>query len=168
MQIYLVRHAIAAPREAGFVDDAARELTPEGIKKMRRIVAALDALGVRLDEIWTSPLVRAHQTAELLAAGLGDRTPIKTVTALEPGGDFEILRNRISQHRSLNAIALVGHEPAMGEFTSYLMGGPRSTSIRFKKGGVALVEIDGFSLPLRGELCWLLTPKQMALIAESD
>lgn len=168
MQIYLVRHAIAAPREAGFVDDAARELTPEGIKKMRRIVAALDTLGVRLDEIWTSPLIRAHQTAELLAAGLGGRTPIKTVAALEPGGDFEVLRNRLDQHRSLSAVALVGHEPGMGELTSHLMGGSRAMMIRFKKGGVAMVEIDGFSLPLRGELCWLLTPKHMALMVEAD
>lgn len=164
MRIYLVRHAIAAPLDAGILNDQARELTPLGIKKMQRNAVALMKLGVVIDEIWTSPLVRARQTAEILAVGLGGKVPVKTVSALEPDGEFEELRSRIAKHTSLSSVALVGHEPYMGEFTSYLMGGSRSLMIRFKKGAVAMVEIDDFAPPLRGELCWMVTPKQMGLM----
>lgn len=164
MLIYLVRHAIAAVRAPGILNDGARELTPEGIKKMRRHAAALVTLGAQIDEVWTSPLVRARQTAELLAAGLQPAPPIKTLTSLEPGGDFESLRLRLSQNKRLSAVALVGHEPFMGEFTSYLLGAGPGVAFRYKKGGIGLVEIDDFSPPLRGELSWLMAPKQLGLI----
>lgn len=165
MQIYLVRHAIAEPREAaGILDDAGRRLTPEGAKKMQRHARALAALGLTLDEIWTSPLVRAVQTAEILAAGLGGRIPLKTVQALKPDGDFEAITRKLAEEPALQSVAMVGHEPYLGSFAGYLLGGDDSINIRFKKGGVALVEVNEGSVPLRGELAWLLTPKQMALI----
>lgn len=165
MQVYLVRHAIAAPQEAGFIDDAARELTPEGIKKMQRNALALASLGVQIDEIWTSPLARARQTAELLAAGLGGSATTRVVSELEPSGDFEAIRKRLAESTRLTGVALVGHEPYLGEFAAYLMGGAPSLMIRFKKGGVAMIEIEDFSPPLRGELCWLMTPKQLGKMA---
>lgn len=164
MQVYLVRHGIAAPRDVGFIDDAGRELTAEGFKKMQRHARALASLGVQIEEIWTSPLVRARQTADVLATGLGGRIAIHQVADLAPDGDFDVIRRRLAQHSRLSGVALVGHEPFLGEFTSYLLGGPRSLMIRFKKGGVALVEIDDFAPPLRGELCWLMTPKQMGMM----
>lgn len=164
MQVYLVRHAIAAPREAGFLDDGARELTPEGIRKMREHVVGLAVLGVQIDEIWTSPLVRARQTAEILAGGLVPSPPIRILSFLEPAGDFEAMRVRLSQHTNLGGVALVGHEPYMGEFTSYLMGGDRLMMFRYKKGAVGMVEIEDLAPPLRGELCWLLSPKQLRLM----
>ncbi|GMU35703.1 MAG: phosphohistidine phosphatase SixA [Planctomycetia bacterium] len=167
MLIYLVRHAIAAARSPGILNDGARELTPEGIKKMRRHAAALAMLGAQIDEIWTSPLVRARQTAEILAAGLEPSPPLKTLTSLEPSGDFESLRLRLSQSRHLTAVALVGHEPFMGEFTGYLLGAGRGVAFRYKKGGIGLVEIDDFAPPLRGELCWLMAPKQLGLIGKA-
>lgn len=164
MRVYLVRHGIAAARFAG-LDDRARALTPEGLEKMRRISAALARLGVKFDEIWTSPLLRARQTAEVLATGPGERALIKTVPALEPGGDFEALRSQLSEHAELDSIALVGHEPSISEFTSRLLGTSSPLVLRFKKGGVALVELDDFKLPVRGELCWFLAPKQMKMMA---
>ncbi|OWY72154.1 phosphohistidine phosphatase SixA [cyanobacterium TDX16] len=166
MLIYLVRHAIAAARSPGILNDGARELTPEGIKKMRRHAAALVTLGAQIDEVWTSPLVRARQTAEILAAGLLPAPPVKTLTSLEPGGDFESLRNRLAQNRQLTAVALVGHEPFMGQFTGYLLGAGRGVAFRYKKGGIGLVEIDDLAPPLRGELCWLMAPKQLGRIGK--
>jgi phosphohistidine phosphatase len=162
MRLYLVRHAIAVDREApGIVSDAARELTAEGMQKMRRNAAALRQLGVKLSEIWTSPLLRARQTAEILSEGLGEQTPVHIVKPLEPNGHFEELLARLDENSTLDAVALVGHEPFLGEFSSFLIGGPRNLSIPFKKGGVACIEIEEFRPPLSGQLCWLLTPKQM-------
>ncbi len=132
---------------------------------MRRNAEALRRLGVTLDEVWTSPLVRARQTAEILAQGLGGKAPVKVVSALEPEGTFEDLRARLAGHARLSAVALVGHEPGLSEFAGCLMGVGRSLMFRFKKGAVALIEIDDFSSPVHGELCWFMTSKMMGLMA---
>src|SRR5258706_7668086 len=69
-ELYLVRHGVAEERGDAWPDDAKRPLTDEGISRMRKVTRGLAELGVSLDLILTSPLVRARQTAEILAAGL--------------------------------------------------------------------------------------------------
>ncbi len=164
MRLYLVRHAIAAERNGSTLDDASRSLTQEGVEKMQQHVRGLAALGVQLDEVWTSPLIRAVQTAEILATGFGGRIAVKTVAALQPDGDFEALRS-LAGDSKVGSLALVGHEPYLGEFTGYLLGGSRSLDIRFKKGGVAHLAVSDWRPPMCAELCWLLTPKQLRLMA---
>lgn len=165
MNIYLVRHAIAEAQNVSIVDDAARALTPEGIRKMQRIARALAKLGVAPDEIWTSPLVRARQTAELLVAGLDRIVPIETTASLAPEGDFDGVIRQLAARSSLVGVALVGHEPQMGQFAGFLLTGTRMADVRFKKGGVALIEVDHWDTPIRGSLRWLLTPRQMLQMA---
>ena len=165
MKLYLVRHGIAVDHDApGIISDTARELTAEGVEKMRRNARALRRLGMEVNQIWTSPLLRARQTAEILSEELGQNTAVQTVKSLEPNGHFEELLGRLSEQSRLRAVALVGHEPFLGEFTSFLIGGPRNLSIPFKKGGAACVEIDEFVAPLQGRLRWLLTSKQLGLM----
>jgi len=160
--LYLVRHAIAVPHEAlGAVNDAGRPLTRDGIKKMRRIARSLQRLGVQLAQIWTSPLTRARQTAELLAEPFALSTAIREEPALEPGGSFDNLISLLKEHQNLPAIALVGHEPYLGELATYLLSGVRSGSVSFKKGGVACIEMGDLEPPARGQLLWLLTPGQI-------
>ncbi|MBI5765410.1 MAG: phosphohistidine phosphatase SixA [Planctomycetes bacterium] len=163
MRVYLIRHAIAIERESvDLFSDAARELTPDGIDKFRRCARALRSLGTVVDEVWTSPLVRARQTAEILAENLAPPPPVHVVKGLEPNGHFEtILQALEARADNLDSVALVGHEPYLGGFTSYMLGGPRNLAISYKKGGAAMIKIDDFQPPLRGELCWLITPKQM-------
>jgi phosphohistidine phosphatase len=165
MQLYLVRHGIAENRDfPGIISDAARRLTPEGERKMRRNSRALLRLGVELNEIWTSPLVRARQTAEILAEELMSETPVHIVQPLKPDGQFEDLLVLLQEHQQLAGVALVGHEPFLGELAAVLIGAPRPVTITFKKGGVANIEIDQFEQPLQGALNWLLTPRQMRLM----
>lgn len=165
MELYLVRHAIAIPHGApGVLDERSRGLTPAGIRKMRRNVAALAELGVALDEIWTSPLSRARQTADILADGLDLAVHPRVVKALEPGSDIQLLAEKLSQHANRAGIALVGHEPDLGRFATYIITGSRHPAIEFKKGAVACIGVDDFKPPLRGRLRWLLTPKQMRLM----
>jgi phosphohistidine phosphatase len=83
--LYIVRHAIAAERGDEWPDDSKRPLTEEGINKFKEVVEGLSRLDVEIDEIFTSPLVRAKQTATLLAHGLGNKTSVKTLEALAPG-----------------------------------------------------------------------------------
>jgi phosphohistidine phosphatase len=165
MRLYLVRHAIAAPRETpGLLDDRSRELTPSGVRRMRRSAAALRKLRIEVDEIWTSPLARAKQTANLLAEVLEARAAPRVVKALEPGGDQAQLMRKLAPCIERNGIALVGHEPDLGRLATQLLGGPPDPAINFKKGGVACIEVDDFEPPLRGRLHWLLTPRQMKMM----
>jgi phosphohistidine phosphatase len=165
MLVYIVRHAIAVPREDHIgLDDASRALTDRGIDRMRRIVRGLDALGVEISEIWTSSLVRARQTAEILAESRRFQGTVRTVPALAPGGDPTQLLRELQQASARASIALVGHEPDLGEFASLLLTGKTASFIPFKKGGVACIEIEKPTPPIHGELHWLMTPKQMRSI----
>ncbi len=165
MLIYLMRHGIATPRGELGIDDASRALTPEGIEKVRRIGQALRRLKVEIDEVWTSPLLRAHQTAEIAASAFELAHSMQIVRDLEPGGDLQALIDQLRKSSGLLGVLLVGHEPDMGELASKLICGRQDASIRFKKGGVACIEMDEKAAAGNGELQWLLTPKQMCLIA---
>ena len=165
MDLYLVRHAIAERRgSAGVLDDHSRKLTPAGIKKMQHNVEALCRLKVTFDEIWTSPLLRAKQTADILVEGLRLTKRPYIVRALAPGQKSEILIQRLSRHARDASIALVGHEPDLGKLASYLLLGSPLEAVAFKKGGVARIEVNNFKPFVRGCLHWLLTPKQMQIM----
>ena len=84
-ELYLVRHAIAAERGKEWPDDTKRPLTKRGISRFRECVTGLREMEGAVDEIFTSPLVRAKQTADLLAAGMDDKPPVKVLDALAPG-----------------------------------------------------------------------------------
>src|SRR4029450_1655168 len=84
-EIYLVRHAIAAERGDDWPDDSKRPLTERGISRFKESVGGLKALEATIDEIFPSPLVRARQTADLLAAGIEGRPTVKVLDILAPG-----------------------------------------------------------------------------------
>src|SRR5574340_290857 len=84
-ELYLVRHAAAADRGPGHPDDAKRPLTSRGIARFKETVAGLAEIGIRLDQIFTSPLVRTRQTADYLSSGLPRHPPVSVLEALAPG-----------------------------------------------------------------------------------
>ena len=86
LEIYLVRHAVAAERGPKYPDDRLRPLTPEGVKRFRESVKGLSKFGVELDLVLTSPLERARDTATLLAASLKPKPSVQELEALAPGG----------------------------------------------------------------------------------
>ncbi|MCB9853483.1 MAG: phosphohistidine phosphatase SixA [Phycisphaerales bacterium] len=168
MFVYLIRHAIAEERSPhGHADDAARRLTDRGVSRMKRNVAALDALNVELDAIWTSPLIRARETAELLIQLLRRGGRIDTVDDLAPSGNHAALLARLAASDNSDGVALVGHEPDMGEIASLLLCGEADSVMAFKKGGVACIDFNGGCDPPAGMLQWLLTPRQMRAMAPS-
>jgi phosphohistidine phosphatase len=160
MDIYLIRHAIAASRDFDqWPDDRDRPLTPKGEQQFRRAARGLGKIVPPVDQVFSSPLERAWRTAEVLRAELHwpqpaawpqlepDRSPQQVVLALGP-------------HASLAAVALVGHEPGLSELFSFLLAGPRSRmDVEMKKGGVARLEVDGAPQAGAATLKWLLTPK---------
>lgn len=161
--VLLVRHAEAQDRElaaAAGTADPHRALTPKGRKRMARIAPALAALVPDLALIASSPLLRAVQTAELLAAEYPGRHVAQTET-LAPGGDpGAVLRFLASQARQASC-ALVGHEPDLGHFASWALGGSDRSFIPFKKAGAALLSFPGNFEPGSAELLWLLAPSHL-------
>jgi phosphohistidine phosphatase len=156
--LYLVRHAIAAERGDAWPDDRQRPLTPDGIARFRRAVAGLKRLDVQIDAILTSPLTRARQTAELLAAGLGGKPTLREVEVLAPGYEADRVASRVRVLAAEPSVALVGHEPGLGELAAALIGARQA--LAFKKGGVCRID-----LPTRSgrgaQLVWFATPRML-------
>src|SRR5437870_3538330 len=84
IELYLIRHGLAAERGKDWPDDSKRPLTPEGIARLRKEARGLNAVGVTFDQIVTSPLIRARQTADVFSEELKSRPPIVTADALAP------------------------------------------------------------------------------------
>jgi phosphohistidine phosphatase len=156
-ELYLVRHAIAAERGSEWPDDNKRPLTERGISRFKEVVKGLRHLDVAVDEIFTSPLVRARQTAELLAAGVDGKPPVKVLEALAPGHSFTSFMSQLAKVAKRRRVALVGHEPDLGELAAHLIGAGRA--LAFKKGGVCRIDIGSLSSRRAGSLIWFFPPQ---------
>src|SRR6188768_2475050 len=166
MELYLVRHAIAAERGDEWPDDSKRPLTEAGINRFKEAVEGLAWLEVGIDEIFTSPLVRAKQTATLLAHGLGNKTSVKTLDALAPGHSPRQVMNELSRAAKRHRIALVGHEPGLGELAAHLIGSKRP--LEFRKGGVCRIDLQGLTENRPGSLIWFVTPKLLRRLGKNS
>jgi phosphohistidine phosphatase len=160
MQLFVIRHAIAEERRLD-QDDAARELTDEGTRKMKQIVRGLSELDVELARVLTSPWERARQTAKLLAP-IADGPPISTDLLCQPPR-AELLA-LIAEDNVPTAV--VGHEPWLGELVAWLAFGDarRGEALALKKGSV--VELDGTAVPGGMMLCGILQPRVLRRLAK--
>jgi phosphohistidine phosphatase len=157
LELYLVRHGIAADRGDEYPDDSKRPLTPRGIARLRKEVKALDELGVGVELIISSPLVRTRQTADLLAEGLKSKPSVVTSDSLAPAGTPAAVIQDLAKHARKGRIALVGHEPNLGELAARLIGA--RAPLEFKKGGVCRIDFEVLPPKGAGQLRWLVTPK---------
>ena len=108
--------------------------------------------------------MRARDTATLLAAGLKPRPAIAEVAALAPGGRHQAVLEAIKTHAKRHRrLALVGHEPDLGELAARLLGA--RGSVQFKKGAICAIDVDGATPGGPGTLRWLLTPKALRALA---
>ena len=156
-QLYFVRHGLAEERGDAWPDDARRPLTDEGISRMRKAVRGLARMGLSVEVVLSSPLVRARQTAELLAAGLDPRPALVNVDSLAPDGSYAAVIADLEKHVRKSRLALVGHEPMIGELAARLIGSRHP--IEFKKGAVCRIDLEDLPPAGPGDLRWLLTPK---------
>jgi len=156
-KLYLIRHGVAEERGDGWPDDTRRPLTEGGMAGLRKEARGLVRLGVTFDAVLTSPLVRARQTADIVAAAFDTRPPIVTIDSLSPGGSTQSVLNDLEAHARRANIAIVGHEPGMGELAARLAGLKRA--MEFKKGAVCRIDIASLPPAGPGALRWFLTPK---------
>jgi phosphohistidine phosphatase len=158
-ELYIMRHGIAVARGADFADDSKRPLTPEGKKKIKEIASGLKRLGVVVDWVVTSPLVRAVETAEIVAEFLGPNVPVDFCDALCPGGSAETLITFLAKHPNRQRVLVAGHEPDLSSLAARLIGAARHAGLALKKGGCCLVEFDQFPPKSPGNLVWWATPR---------
>jgi phosphohistidine phosphatase len=159
VNVYLVRHAIAAARDAArWPDDAKRPLTEDGMARFRRAAAGLGRIVPEVDVVLSSGYTRAWQTAELLHEVAGWPAP-EELTELEPTRPAADAA-RVLRGRREDSIALVGHEPHLSQLASLLLtGSDRTLRIELKKGGVISIVFAGTPDTGAGSLAWSVTPK---------
>ena len=156
MIIYFLRHGQAGNRIDWKGDDDERPLTKKGKESMHREAETIVQLDLRLDAIFTSPLVRAYQTAEIVGERLLMGDNLFRDERLSPGFGIEELVQILQEHEEASAIMMVGHEPDFSETISALIGDGR---VVCKKGGLARVDLLPDSPDPSGELVWLIPPK---------
>lgn len=166
MQLLVIRHAIAEEREtfaATGEDDSRRPLTKRGERKMKDVAAGLRRVVGTLDALGASTLLRAQQTAEIVAGAYGD-LPVHAVEALSPESDPRALVGWLRHHGSADVVAIVGHEPHLGMLVTWLMTGRLASRVALRKGGACLLECSVRAAAGGATLQWALTPSQLRRI----
>ncbi len=135
--LYLLRHGLAvAPGTPDIADDD-RPLTPEGERRVRQVARGFKRLGLKLDRIATSPLPRAHRTAEIFADALGKPELLEVVDGLRAGSDARSIAEWLAT-RPEPRLMIVGHNPTLSELLGYLVvGGEGPPLCELKKAGIA-------------------------------
>jgi phosphohistidine phosphatase len=168
MRLYLVRHAIAAERDASrWPDDRLRPLTAAGTRRFKRAAPALMKVisaGGPIDRLITSPLTRARATAAILhRAGMPE--PIEE-SVLTPGRTAARVLAVLRAHGA-ESIVLVGHEPDLGRLLAVCIAGPdANVSLRFRKGGAACLSFAAAPRVGEATLEWLLPPKALRTLRD--
>ena len=163
MDLYVLRHGVAVDRGSpDCPSDYDRPLTPDGIRRMTRQVKGMSALGIALDAIVTSPLVRAVETAEIVHAGLPGSDRLVRSDALVPGGSpSELIEELSSGYRRDGSVMVVGHEPYLSSLVSVLVAEEPGPLIRLRKGGLCKLRVPSPRYGRCGWIEWSMTPKQM-------
>ncbi|MBI1258475.1 MAG: phosphohistidine phosphatase SixA [Chloroflexi bacterium] len=151
MRLYFMRHGLAEDL-TDKITDAQRKLTDRGVTSTQQAARAIKALGIKPNRFYTSPLLRAQQTAEIVGKALGI-TP-ETRPELGPGFSIHTVAALTHDLKLNNEVFFVGHEPDFSTTIASLSG----ARILMKRGGLARVDVIS-QQPMLGELVWLIAPK---------
>jgi phosphohistidine phosphatase len=165
MFVYVVRHASAGEPRSDPKKDEKRPLDKEGVEQCRQLGRVLTTLGVEVALVISSRLKRATQTAALLCNEIGYEGKLVLDDALRPDANFSAFRAMLQQHRKLDVVMVVGHNPSISQFASRLVSdGQSDNCIDLKKGAAARLELR----PRGARLHWCITPKVIRAAYESS
>jgi phosphohistidine phosphatase len=162
MELFLMRHADAGrPDPLRFPDDRQRPLSEQGTQEHRRMARALVPLLQPLDRILSSPLLRARQTAAMVAEALQCTERVEETVIL--GGECTVGRfiGLLEDYPRHARILCVGHEPAMSQLSAVFLDGDGFSSIAFAPGAVLGLTFPGHPAPGRGALRIFLRPPEL-------
>jgi phosphohistidine phosphatase len=157
MQLYVVRHGIAEDGGEG-MPDSSRALTDKGRRRFQKTARAFGRRGGRIDLILTSPLVRAVQTAEILA-GAADHREVGVLEELDPRFGVESVRSAVAKRAGKSeAVAIVGHEPQLSSLLAALSGVSQG-DLDLKKGAIVRIDVDALADGKSADPRWWLKPR---------
>ena len=165
MEIYFLRHANAGEPKLNPAKDEQRPLDDLGVEQSHIVGCALAALQLKLDAIISSPLVRAKQTAEIVAGEIGHEDKLITDDALRPEASYDGFQQLLARHKDKDAIMVVGHNPSLTEFLNQLITGDAREAVELKKGAVARVDKEGRKPSV---LKWCMPPKGVRAIQQAS
>ena len=164
MKLLIVRHATAEDGGPG-VRDWDRALTHEGRAEASLISHALQALELQPNIVLSSPLVRARQTAEIIANILG--VDMTLADELQSGAALLDHVQRLLTRHAVDTAMLVGHEPDLSSLAARLVNAD-DRGMLLKKGGLIRIDVEGRVQAGRGRLVWLLTPRVMGAMTRNE
>jgi phosphohistidine phosphatase len=165
MQLYFLRHGRAFEPEGWTGTEFERPLTDDGRDEMRAAAKGLRWLDLKLDILYTSPLLRARETADIVAAAL--KLDATETPALAPGCEMAIFGKLIAGQNGAQSLLFVGHEPDLSTIIGTLIGWHGPANVAMKKGACCRIDlvndVPSFGmLAGHGTLAWLLTAKQLS------
>lgn len=162
MELYLLRHGKAQEHATTISGDAKRQLTEVGKKELEVIAKAIKNLEIEVDDIFSSPLTRAKQTAEIVKKYLNNnKNSIKIWTELKPEIDTEKTISKLSALKPDSSVLLVGHEPHLTSLIAMIVSNDSSLDILLKKGGLVHIRCNVMKNTVSGSLRSIMTPKQL-------
>ena len=167
MELILIRHAKAESRDAAsWPDDDLRPLTAEGRAEQRAATRAMKKMGIKFGFLVSSPLLRARETADIVAKGYRWPEPPQIAEELGHGYSPGAVVKLLAKFPPDAAVALVGHEPDLSDLTAALATKDGKLSIAVKKSGVVGIEFEGPAEEGRGTLLYHLKPGHLRKLAE--
>lgn len=163
MEIYIIRHGVAADLDNEVVEEGYRYLTLPGRNHCKIVSQKLKDMRIEFDQILSSPLIRAVQTAEIFATVLKYQGEIRTAIELIGGSSFTRFLQLLRRYSHNKRLAVFGHAPDVNNFTLNLIkANPvKDLQINFKNSGVCKVDFD-FKKET-GKFIWYLNPENMKL-----
>ena len=159
LELYLIRHGVAAERGEEYPDDSKRPLTSDGIARLSKEAKALEALDVELRSDSVQPARPRPANRGRLCRDHEVEASVANTDALTPAGSPAAVMQELGKHMRKARIALVGHEPNMGELAAFLIGA--KVPLPFKKGAICRIDFSIFPPKGKGALCWFVTPKML-------
>ena len=161
MRVFILRHAIAAPHAPGKSDES-RALTEEGTEKMRSAALGMKALKLKFHRVFSSPLIRCRQTAAVVVAALEIASETVLTPVLAPETKSSEMLKLIAPLPATSTVLLVGHEPSLSHFVSFLVTGQdRGLALMLKKGGLCRIDFPGKPRSGGGTLVFHLPPRAL-------
>lgn len=169
MKLTLIRHAPAGDHRTWALTgrpDETRPLSDKGSTKMRKAARGLARIAEPPERLFSSPLLRARQTAEIVLEqfpGLHLEIGSDLEPEAEPAATLSWLRSLAGVER----VALVGHEPHISALAALLVHGDATReTLPFRKGGTAILELASIE-PGKATLVAFLSPRILRALGES-
>ena len=168
MDLLIIRHAAAENREdfaRSGRPDSERPLTKRGVERMQMAARGLTTMALPIERLISSPAVRAMQTAEIVAPGL-ERREIESEGVFAPEAPVNLAVEWLRKQPRVDGMAVVGHEPNLGQLAEALIAGRPGGNMPLKKGGMILIRFDNAIGYGNGKLVWALPPAVLRALAD--